>query len=795
MSPHGVWFCKFFVAFLSMRFFLFQSAVFLRTGESVGGIIFAPEEDMTPYKKKQSFYEIPQDKTKIFVYNGEKQKMRVPGRHPRPHKTPQGKEECIMFEKAKWITARNWDGKSAPVFVRTFRAAGGSDARLAVCGLGFYRLMVNGRAPDDRLLDPPFTAYDKRVLYQIHDISDCLTTGENRIEITLGRGWFCQEEADAWQFEHAAWKASPRMICQLMLDGENALVSDTSWQTANGPTVYNSLRVGEHYDAGVHPTDYTPAMVTQGPGGILKEQKMPPVRLCETRPGKEIGYCLYDFGCNLTGNAEITVCGRAGDEVVIQYAERIRSDGSLDRRDISHHTYTERFAEDRYYLGGDGIETWHGSFSFHGFRYARLYYPRTTELLSVVARGFHTDLRETGSYKTSDARLNRLHDAVVRSTLTNYIHIPTDCPHREKNGWTADAMLSSFQTLYNFDMTASYLKWLDDITDCQRPNGQIPCIVPTSLWGYGWGSGITWDSALFILPYNLYRFTGDLSILRRYYPAMRRYIAFLETQADDDIFRIGLGEWCAPEEAPECDDAAVLTCFAKHVFDLYGEIARLTGDRETAVYAQKRASEIRLSFGRRFAGKCPDSQTFHALQIAFSMTDDIKGETEALVRAVHLAGDHIMAGIFGAKYVPEVLRDQGHFDLAWKLITQDDYPGWFYMMRLCSGTLGEEWSGRASQNHHMFSAVDGFLHASLSGLRPDCADAGFTRFCLKPFFPAGLERFSAHYLLGGRKIGITWDADTYTVTLPEDMPAGAASVCLDGKETPLCGGENILSRR
>ena len=699
-----------------------------------------------------------------------------------------------MFEQAKWLAAANWDGKSAPAFVRTFRMGDFSDARFAVCGLGFYRLTVNGHMPEDRLLDPPFTAYDKRVLYQIHDVTPFLAPGENTIEITLGRGWFCQDEPDAWQFQCAAWKASPRMICQLNVDGKCVLVSDTAWETANGPTVYNSLRCGENYDAAVIPAGFVKAIVTQGPGGILMEQKMPPVRLAETLPGTEIGYHLYDFGRNLTGNVEITVFGQAGDEVVIQYAERIREDGSLDREGIAQHVHTARFAEDRYYLRGGEPETWHGSFSFHGFRYARLYYPASTKVLSVTARDLHTDLREIGGYTTSDPRLNRLHDAVLRSTLTNYVHIPMDCPHREKNGWTADAMLSSFQTLYNFDMVSSYRKWLDDLTDCQRPNGQIPCIAPTSLWGYGWGSGVTWDAVLFILPYNLYRFTGDPGILKRYYPAMRRYIGFLETQTDDDIFRIGLGDWCAPETAPACDTNAVLTCFAKHVFDLFGEIAHLVGDEENAAYAAKRAGEIRLAFGREFTGRCPDSQTFHALRIAFSMTDDTGEALEALVRAVHLAGDHIMAGIFGAKYVPEVLRDQGRFDLAWKLITRDDYPGWFHMTQVCSGTLGEEWNGRASQNHHMFSMVDGFIHASLSGLRPDLSDAGFGRICLMPYFPSDLAHFSAHYLVGGRPFTISWDADTYTVALPADTPTGAVSVSLNGQTIPLSGGENILRR-
>ena len=695
-----------------------------------------------------------------------------------------------MFEKAKWIECCGCPSDWAPVFRKKFQLQNAKQVEIAICGLGFYMLKVNGERVSEDLLTPPFTTYDKRVLYQVYDITEHVISGENVIEVTCGNGWYNQQEPDAWEFQHAVWKSAPQMICQVNVDGACYLVSDSSWEAAKSKTVFNSLRAGENYNAAIEVQEFYRVGIAKGPGGILEKQTMPSVKLQGTYEGKEIYPYVYDFGQSITGNVEIQVQGNCGDWVTIVYTERIREDGTVDRENIKEHVYSERFAQDNYFLKGEKEETWHGEFGFHGFRYVRLDHPATVKIVSVKARDMHTDLPTIGDYACDNDNVNRLHKACVRAMLTNYVHVPMDCPHREKNGWTADAMLSSFQALYNLDMKDSYRKWLDDIVDCQKASGAIPCIAPTSLWGYAWGSGVTWDATLFVLTWNIYRFTGDLSIIERFYPAMERYLGYLETQSDNDIFTIGLGDWCPPKKSIVCDERVLLTCYAKHVFDLFAQMSALLGFKEKEDYAKKRAAEIKAAFYKEFVGKHEPCQTYYVALVYFDMVEDKEQVAKQLAQTVERVGGHISAGIFGAYMVPIVLRDYGYFELAWEMVCKEEYPGWMYLMSKCHGAMGENWLGSASLDHHMFTAVDGFIQGSLSGLCAENAEAGFKNIHLKPYFPKGLNEFSFWHKLEEGIVEIKWNRESYCVMIPNGING---TVELGEQTYCLQTGENIFS--
>ena len=693
----------------------------------------------------------------------------------------------LMFEKAKWIENLGCPSEWAPVFRKKFQLQDAERVEIAICGLGLYVLEVNGKRVSEELLTPPFTTYGKRVLYQVYDITNNVVAGENVIEVTCGNGWFNQKEADDWEFQHAVWKSAPQMICQVNVNGNCYLVSDSSWEATKSRTFFNSHRLGDSYNATIDIQGFHPVDIAKGPGGILEKQTMPAVKLQGTYEGKEVFPYIYDFGQSITGNVEIKVQGNPGDSVTILYSERLRDDGTIDRENIMQHVHSMRFAQDDYILKGDGEEIWHGNFSFHGFRYVQLRHAPTVKILSVMARDVHTDLVAMGDYHCDNENINRLHKACVRALLTNYVHVPMDCPQREKNGWTADAMLSSFQALYNLDMKESYKKWLDDIVDCQRPNGQIPCIAPTSLWGYQWGSGVTWDATLFVIPWNIYRFTGDISIIERFYPAMERYLGFLETQSDNDIFTIGLGDWNPPLKTVTCDGRALLTCYAKHVFDLFAQMSELLGFEEKKMYASRRAAEIRAAFRNEFLGKHAPCQTYYAALVYFDMVDDKKQAAKWLAEVVQQAGGHIEAGIFGAYIVPCVLRDYGYFDIAWEMVCKEDYPGWIYMMNKCHGAMAEQWNGSSSLDHHMYTAVDGFIQESLSGLNFNLGKAELQQIYLKPYFPKGMKKFSFWHQFDEGKIEISWDMETYRVVLPEGIEG---TLEFAGKKYALKVGKN-----
>ena len=412
------------------------------------------------------------------------------------------------------------------------------------------------------------------------------------------------------------------------------------------------------------------------------------------------------------------------------------------------------------------------------------------EILRVQARCFHTDLADAGSFTIDHPAMNALQQALLRATRTNFHHIPTDCPHREKNGWTGDAHLSCEQALFNLDMTDAYLKWLDDIVDCQRTNGQVACIVPTSVWGYNWGTGTTWDIVLFEIPYQLYLFTGDESILERYILPMKQYLNFMRGTADHGIWRNGLGDWCPPKGAQTVSTPALLTAYAYRCVERYAHCAAILGDTAEAEEAEAWAAQIRADFQQEFIGKEPDSQAYLALLLAFGLTDDPADVLKRLETQLIADDFHPTSGIFGTKLLYNALTDAGRFDLAWKAATVTGAPGFTDMMTYCSGTLGESWTGEWSRNHHMFSSIGDWFYKGIAGIHLDEQAPGFRHIFLRPHVPAGCQAFDARHDTPLGALRVTWDGKALTVVLP---PESTATVEFDGVRTEWAAGVHTLT--
>lgn len=671
----------------------------------------------------------------------------------------------------KWVCAPHCPALAAPVFRVHFDAPQVQNACVFVSGVGFYVLYINGKRVGDHQLAPAFTAYDKTVCYNEFDVTELLKPGDNLAEIYLGNGWFNEVLPTEWDFEYAAWKNTPQFILDLVADGQILLTSDRRWQAYVSRTVYNTLRYGETYDASKEETPCGPVQYTRGPGGYLKKQTIEPIRVrhyvqpCAVRhtPSGQV----YDFGVNLTGNAEIRLRGEKGQKITLLYTERISPDGSADPANNNMYAKTGRFQQEEYICAGQGEECWHSQFCYHGFRYVQL--TGAAQVLSLTARCFHTDLQEAGGIQTDFEPVQKLHDACVRSTLTNFHHIPTDCPHREKNGWTGDAHASAEQALFNLDMKAAYLKFLDDLVDGQRPNGTISCISPTGSWGYnGWP---TWDAVLFELPWQLYRYTGDLNVLKRYVQPQAKYLDMLRGMTDDHIYRNGLGDWCAPGRMTTCSESMLLTVYAYYIHQLHGKICALLGMADQSAEAFLHAKAIRDAFKRTFIGAEPNSQTYLAALLYFDLAQDPQQTVEALLHEIEKADGHMVCGFFGAKFLLNVLTDHGHFGAAWKVLLKEGYPGYLDMLSRCSGTLAEDWAGENSQNHHMFSEVGAWFYKALAGIRIQEEGAGFTQITLHPHIPDEIRHFSAWHDTPLGRLEVFWDENHYTAVLPEGCTA------------------------
>ncbi len=679
--------------------------------------------------------------------------------------------------KGKWISATGCPAAAAPVFRRTFELSAIANTRVFISGVGFYVLKLNGQKVGDHLLAPAFTTYDRTVFYNEFDVTSMLLKGENQLEITLGNGWFRELYPTAWDFEHATWRSEPQFILDLKADGQTILCSDRNWKAFVSQTVFNSLRAGETFDASAQEIPCTSVMIMPGPGGFLKKQQIPPIRMRRTLSPVAVTHfsngTVYDFGENLSGNVEICIQGKSGQKTVLLYTERIRSDGTADPANNNMYAEGGRFQQDEYILGSENPETWHSQFCYHGFRYVQV--TGDARIISIHARCFHTDLSCTGDIETDFEPVQKLHEACVRSTLTNFHHIPTDCPHREKNGWTGDAHLSCEQALFNLDMKLAYQKYLDDLVDGQRPNGAISCISPTSIWGYNWGTGPTWDVALFEIPWQVYRYTGDVEFLNRYQQPMERYLHLLSSMSDDHIYRSGLGDWCAPKEITLCSSEALLTAYAWHMFDLYSKITSRLGMAEKSASAAQSAAEIKDAFQHTFIGQEKNSQTYLAMLLYFGLTDEPEYVLDNLITELEKTDWHIHCGIFGAKFILNVLTEHGRFDIAWKLAMQVGFPSYLDMLSRCSGTLGEHWNGDNSQNHHMFSEIGAWFYKALAGIQLDEKYPGFEHIFLTPHIPDEVKHFNAWHDTPKGRLVIWWDPDWLHISLPEGCTATLTS--------------------
>ncbi len=635
-------------------------------------------------------------------------------------------------------------------------------ARAYVCGLGYYELYINGMKIGDDVLSPAFTRYDKTVLYNSYDITEAFDLGENVIGVMLGNGWYNCFTSEVWDYRQAPWRHHPKLIIQVHITlaggDELTVISDSGWKVSAGPIIFDGLRNGEFYDArlekpgwnrqGYDDGEWKKARISRSPGGLLKSSQMPPIKVTGTI--KPVGLkqikpeiWVYDFGQNISGWAQITVSGLSGTEIMLKYAEKLTEDGLIDQTNINIYVNSGEFQTDKYILKGGGLETWEPRFTYHGFQYVQVEgFPGTPTLADLSGRVVHTALDSFGSFECSDELLNKIQQCARWSTLTNYHSIPTDCPHREKNAWTGDASLSAEQVLLNFNPLTAYTKWMNDFRDVQRPSGQLPGIVPTGGWGYNWGSGPAWDSAIILIPWYMYLYCGDKSILETMYGNMEKYIDYMASMSDGYIVDFGLGDWCPPGSGPEysaCPSAVTDTAYYYADAVIAARIAEILEKPDDKAMYSKLADNIRNAFRREFldvttgnvTGECQTSMAT-ALYQGLVNEDEKQKVFERLVEQVEKANRHIDCGILGAKYVMHSLNDLGRADLAYAIAEQTDYPGWGYWIVQGATTLWETWIGNSSRNHHMFSDISAWFYKGLAGINPDPEEPGFKHTILRP---------------------------------------------------------------
>ncbi|HZQ20763.1 MAG TPA: family 78 glycoside hydrolase catalytic domain [Terriglobales bacterium] len=679
-----------------------------------------------------------------------------------------------------------------------------ASARLYVTALGSYRMFLNGQRVGDDVLTPGFTDYSKRLQYQTYDVTQQITSGKNVLGALLGEGWFAS--GMTWTGLPYFFQPPPvRLLAQLEIqysDGSrDRIVSDESWTTAASPVLRSEIYSGEIYDArdeinnwdqqSFDDRAWQAATVAPDSSSPLRAQLDTPVRVVQTITPVSVtpvnGVYVYDMGQNMVGWARLNVHGPAGTRVRLRFAERLNSDGSI---------YTENLrnadATDIYVLRGDGEESYEPHFTFHGFRYVEVSgfpgTPTSANITGEVASSVGVD--PSAHVDTASNLVNRMWSIGIWGQRGNFLSIPTDCPQRdERLGWMGDAGVFWRTGSYNFNIDAFSHKFMHDVTDGQTAEGDFTNVSPDSLRPFGSEGAPGWADAGVIIPWTTWMQYGDLAVVRHNWDAMRRFMDFIAKANPDFIRKNGVGpnfaDWLAPDDRTNKDMLA--TAYWALVARMMEQMAHAIGKKDDARRYSDLISNIRSAFQKAYI--TDDGTVGTGTQTSYVVTLYAKlapesleaAMTEKLVKDIESRNWHLSTGFLGTPFLLFTLTDHGRSDVAYKLLLNDTYPSWGYMLSKGATTWWERWNGDTgdpsmnSYNHYAFGSVVAWVYRDLVGIDTAADGTGFQHIVIHPRTDAMMDHASGEYDSVYGNISTDWSQSPDAFTLKISIPANTTA--------------------
>ncbi|WP_316739368.1 alpha-L-rhamnosidase [Pedobacter aquatilis] len=729
--------------------------------------------------------------------------------------------------KGTWISDRNdINTRPAPYFRKVFEPAKQvKSARAYIVASGLYELYMNGEKVGNHRLDPMYTRFDRRNLYVTYDVTANLQQGKNAVGVILGNGWYNHQAMAVWNFDKAPWRQRPAFCLDLRItytDGTTeTITSGSDWKTSLGPIISNNIYTAEHYDARLEQKGWNKAEFDDSkwrginlratPSKNIVSQTMHPIRNVEEirvkslRKFNDTTY-LYDLGRNIAGVSKIKVSGTKGTIIKLKHAERLSANGRADLSNIDVYYRpkddADPFQTDIFILNGTGEEEFMPLFNYKGFQYVEVTSsePIKLEDRNLVAYFMHSDVPSTGKISSSNPLIDKIWWATNNSYLSNLFGFPTDCPQREKNGWTGDGHFAIETGLYNFDAVTVYEKWLGDHRDEQQPNGVLPDIIPTGGWGYGTANGTDWTSTIAIIPWNIYMFYGDTKALSDNYKNIKQYVDYVNNISKDGLTTFGRGDWVPVKSTSNLEYTSSIYFYVDA--DILAKTAKLFNKQNDYLIYSALADKIKKAINAKYFdaekvtyGSGVQTELSMALQWNIVEEQYRSKLAENLAKRVAADGMHIDVGVLGAKAVLNALSDNGQAETAYKLAAQDTYPGWGWWIVNGATTLHENWDMQAtrdiSDNHMMFGEIGGWFFKGIGGIKVDEKQPGFKNILLQPHFVEGLEHFTvSHESLYGTILS-SWKRTAkgvkYDVKIPANSSASLTLPEIAGKQVYLNG--------
>lgn len=692
-------------------------------------------------------------------------------------------------------------------------------AEITICGLGYYELYINGRNITKGPMAPYRANPNHYLYYDRYDLTESLVVGENVIGILLGNG-ILNANVDQWDFYLASYRSAPKVALCVELDG-TILFDASALKCTESPLTFEEFHSGEYYDARLEQTGWKNAgfddsnwrevIPAQTPSGEARIPDCDPIGIIDVhRPVKIFkshhGY-IYDFTVNCAGLCKLTIQGARGQEVQLRYGELIRN-GELD---VSNISYNEYMNCDRYILKGDGEETFLPHFTYHGFRFVEVTGITESQAVPELLTCYEmsSSFEKSADFQCDNADLNALFDATMQSDRANFIYFPTDCPHREKNGWTGDAALSAEQFLIYFNCASSLKEWLRNIFKAQNQEGTIPGIVPTHQWGFAWGNGPAWDLVMFELPYRIYQYTGDVEIVREGREHFLRYLRYLDAKRDEyGLLHYGLGDWCHCQQSQK-ELAMQLpytdTMIGKDLCDKAAFLFDLLNDSDASDYARRLSDELKTAFRKQYIRTEShtlkiSNQTTQAMAIYYGMfnPDEIPDAYRQLTKLIHVRDNHMDFGVLGNRVIYRVLAEHNDMDLALKMMLNPTYPSFLCWLRQGATTLFEDFTytehrmdaltdedpSVLSLNHHFWGDIAAVFMRHLAGIQTESP----TSVRIAPCFVQTLNRVSAYITTPNGRIAVRYKKIDTMVDMTVSVPRGVTAIVTVPKDRNLVFG-------
>jgi alpha-L-rhamnosidase len=702
-------------------------------------------------------------------------------------------------------------------------------ATLYATALGIFDLHLNGQRVSEDWFNPGWTDYTKRVYYRAYDVTRLLRPGDNALGAVLADGWYSGYLG--YLVQRDQYGKHPRFRGQLHIvhdDGSTAVVATgPGWKATTGPIREADFLMGETYDARLAQNGWDEAGFEDGKWNkvvtgtdlhpVVQHHPGPPVRICgEFKPKKitepKKGVYVLDLGQNFAGIVRLTVSGEPGQTIALRFAERLNPDGTI---------YTTNLrgarATDTYICRGGGVEVWEPRFTFHGFQYVEITGLKGTPGPdTITGLALSSDTALTGQFTCSDPMLNQLHNNIYWTQRANFLDIPTDCPQRdERLGWTGDAQVYARAATLNTDLQAFFTKWLVDLEDGQRPDGQFPTVAPVKVAGND--GGPAWADAGVICPWTIYQVYGDRRVLERHYPAMTRFIEFCRKRSTPDLLPPAqfhcFGDWLSINADTPKD--VIYTAYFAYSTRLTSQAAEVLGRKEDAVRYRALFDRIRTAFNKAYVaadGRIKgNTQACYALALAFDLVEGDKQKQAAkyLIEDIERRGGHLSTGFIGTKDLMLVLAKIGRHDVAYRLLHNDTFPSWGFSIKHGATSIWERWDGWTPEKgfqdpgmnsfaHYSFGAVYQWMVENIGGIRTE--GPAYQRLVIAPE-PGGRLRWantlfrSSHGLIETR-----WKQEdgsfVLTVTLPANttatvfVPATAGADVTEGGR-PLDAAEGV----